>query len=103
MFGFGHKALPAKQARVMFSRSGVMLSWSENDGSLLELAEPHGLSPVSSCRSGNCGACTVKLLAGNVFYQQDTSAQLAPDEVLLCSAVPAAEKGQLVVNISIDL
>lgn len=103
MFGFGNKATPAKQARVMFSRSGVMLSWSENDGSLLELAEQHGLSPLSSCRSGNCGACISKLLAGNVYYQQDTSADIKPGEVLLCSAVPAAEKGQLIVNISIDL
>jgi len=103
MFGFGNKVEPAKQARVMFSRSGVMLTWSENDGSLLELAEKHGLSPISSCRSGNCGACAVQLLSGNVFYKQDIGAPIGPNEVLLCSAVPAAEKGQLVVNISIDL
>ena len=103
MLGFGNKVEPAKQARVMFSRSGVMLSWSENDGSLLDLAEQHGLSPLSSCRSGNCGACTTKLLAGNVYYKQPITAALAEGEVLLCSAVPAAEKGQLVVNISIDL
>ncbi len=103
MFGFGKKVEPAKQARVMFSRSGVMLSWSENDGSLLDLAEQHGLSPVSSCRSGNCSACSTKLLSGAVCYEQPISVDLAEGEVLLCSAVPAAEKGQLVVNISIDL
>ncbi|MCP4324350.1 MAG: 2Fe-2S iron-sulfur cluster binding domain-containing protein [Psychromonas sp.] len=103
MFGFGKKVEAAKQARVMFNRSGVMFSWSKSDGSLLDLAEQHGLSPVSSCRSGNCGSCTTKLLSGDVFYEQATGADLAKGEVLLCSAVPAAEKGQLVVNISIDL
>lgn len=103
MFGFAKKVEAAKQARVMFSRSGVMLSWSENDGSLLDLAEQHGLSPLSSCRNGNCGACAVQLLSGNVFYQQEISAPIGPKEVLLCSAVPAAEKGLLVVNISLDL
>ncbi len=37
------------------------------------------------------------------YYAEQTRSALADDEVLLCCAVPAAEKGQSVMNISLDL
>ena len=59
-------------------------------GSLLELAEGTGLSPEFGCREGACGACKVPLLSGAVAYFRETSAACGPNDVLICSAVPAA-------------
>jgi len=52
----------------------------------LEFAEAHGLTPDYGCRSGQCGACKVKLLKGKVSYPQEISAPIDKDEVLLCCA-----------------
>ena len=85
------KALPiAEEAIVTFVESNLEQAWSKHDGNLLEFAEAHGLHPEYGCRSGQCGACKVKLLSGKVVYQQKISTALDKDEVLLCSAVPAA-------------
>jgi uncharacterized protein len=58
-------------------------------GSLLDLAEARGLSPEFSCRSGTCGTCKTKLVAGAVTYTKEPTAKHAEDEVLICCAVPA--------------
>ena len=73
------------------------------DGSLLDFAEAHGLSPEFGCRSGQCGACKVPLLAGSVTYQSEPSAAVADNEVLLCCAVPAAVAGEDVVKLALKL
>jgi ferredoxin len=58
---------------------------------LLEFAEAHGFSPEFGCRSGQCGACKVQVLAGEVNYQNVPSSPLGDNEALLCCAVPAAD------------
>ena len=83
----------AEEAIINFTESHVEQAWSKDDGTLLEFAEAHGLTPEYGCRSGKCGACKVKLLSGKVTYKQAISSPLEDGEILLCSAVPAAEEG----------
>lgn len=84
-------ALPATEpVDVVFDAAGTRSTWAPGAGSLLELAEGAGLSPEFGCREGACGACKVPLLSGAVAYFRETSAACGPNEVLICSAVPAA-------------
>lgn len=91
--GVTHNAAPVETADysvVTFAESGFEQPWIEGDGSLLELAEAHGLAPEYGCRSGTCGTCAVKLLAGKVAYPTEPTAEHAEGEALICCAVPAA-------------
>ena len=97
-------AIPSASAAVIeFSKTQVEQAWTSEQGTLLEFAENHGLTPEFGCRSGQCGACKTKLLAGKVSYQTEISADLRDDEVLLCCAVPAAIDGEEVVRIKLEL
>ena len=89
----------AEQAVVRFARSDVEQRWDSDGGTLLELAEAHGLRPDYGCRSGSCGSCAVKLTAGKVAYRSPPSADRGADEVLICCAVPA--KGSDTVEIAL--
>ncbi|MFT5897024.1 MAG: ferredoxin-NADP reductase, partial [bacterium] len=91
----------ANEAIVNFTESKVEQAWSAKDGSLLDFAEAHGLTPEFGCRSGQCGACKAELVSGAVSYLTEPSLRLNAGEVLLCCAVPAAVVGREVVNISI--
>jgi predicted pyridoxine 5'-phosphate oxidase superfamily flavin-nucleotide-binding protein/ferredoxin len=80
----------AEEAVVKFVDSGVEQAWSDNDdGTLLEFAEDHGLTPAFGCRSGMCGACKVQLLSGDIVYEKEVSAPVNEGEILICCAVPA--------------
>ncbi|UWQ77118.1 pyridoxamine 5'-phosphate oxidase family protein [Leisingera sp. M658] len=86
-----HEAVPeAETAIVRFTRSGFEQPWTPVDGTLLELAENHGLTPEFSCRAGNCGSCSTRLGAGKVTYRRAPAAAIAEDETLICCAVPAS-------------
>jgi len=93
----------ARQAVVNFAVSGIEQVWKEGDGTLLEFAESLGLLPDFSCRSGHCGSCKSKLLAGKIIYQSEVTAETAGNKVLLCCALPASEQGQETVKIKIEL
>ncbi|PKH07403.1 pyridoxamine 5'-phosphate oxidase family protein [Moritella sp. Urea-trap-13] len=93
----------ASAAVIEFSQTQVEQAWTAEEGTLLEFAENHGLTPEFGCRSGQCGACKTKLLAGKVSYQTEVSADLRDDEVLLCCAVPAAIDGEDVVRIKLEM
>lgn len=75
---------------VAFMKSGKEARWTPEAGSLLELAEARGLAPEHSCRSGNCGTCAVKVLAGKVTYAAQPSAAIADGHALICCGMPAA-------------
>ncbi|WP_343550884.1 pyridoxamine 5'-phosphate oxidase family protein [Pantoea sp.] len=77
---------------VKFMTSLKEARWTPGSGSLLDLAEARGLSPVFSCRAGHCGSCKTKLLRGTVTYQTPPSAKIAEDEVLICCAMPAQQQ-----------
>jgi ferredoxin len=64
-------------------------AWSPEQGSLLDFAEAHGLSPAYGCRAGGCGSCAVRLKAGAVTYRTKPDFPVDPEQVLICCAVPA--------------
>ena len=82
---------PIAQAptRVVFTQSGKEALWKPGAGSLLELAEQSGLSPLYGCRAGTCGDCQTKILKGSVSYQSEPSFAVADGEALMCCSVPA--------------
>ena len=90
-------------ASVAFAEAEVSADWTPEKGTLLELAEDAGLSPVYGCRSGSCGSCAVKLLEGEVCYVQEPSFPVADGEVLTCCAVPDAKDGEAPTTLRLAL
>jgi ferredoxin-NADP reductase/phenylpropionate dioxygenase-like ring-hydroxylating dioxygenase large terminal subunit len=74
--------------RVQFAKSRKETVWSEGAGTLLELAEEVGLAPPFGCRSGICGTCKTRILAGAVDYLEEPLADRGEGEILLCCSVP---------------
>ena len=61
----------SKSVKVTFARSGRELPFTADSANLLELAERHGLSIPSGCRSGSCGTCVTAAEVGERHVQQD--------------------------------
>jgi len=77
-----------KIIQVRFSKSGKVVPWAGNAGSLLELAEANGIAVESGCRAGSCGCCQTRLEAGEVEYSQQPDADLQAGHCLLCITTP---------------
>jgi hypothetical protein len=84
-------------------KSGKEARWEPGSGSLLELAEARGLNPDFSCRTGNCGTCATRVLAGKVTYAEPPGGKVADDHALICCAVPAAPEGDAGERLILDL
>jgi hypothetical protein len=78
----------AAGVEVEFARSGKRLHWEEEDGTLLDLAEKHGVRIASGCRAGNCGTCATALREGDVTYVTRPASSPAHGSVLMCVACP---------------
>ncbi|WP_372370603.1 2Fe-2S iron-sulfur cluster-binding protein [Candidatus Uabimicrobium sp. HlEnr_7] len=52
--------------KVIFLKSNISIYWKE--GSVLELAEEHGVDIDFGDRCGHCGCCKTKLISGKVLY-----------------------------------
>jgi ferredoxin-NADP reductase len=59
--------------------------------SLLATLERAGCAPPSDCRSGECGQCLMRLVAGEVRYPLAPAAPIPPGLVLTCCAQPASD------------
>lgn len=88
---------PSQSAIVRFDQTQSELIWKQSEGSLLEFAESHGITPVFGCRIGACGSCKVKIKKGTVTHNNGAKIALAKDEALLCCAMPVGDK--VVLNI----
>ena len=73
---------------VTYLPEGTAATWTAADGTLLELAEHHGVPVLSACRSGACGTCTLDLVRGEVSYLVDPAIPPGSRAVLACAAVP---------------
>ena len=73
---------------VTFAKSGKQATWEPALGSLLELAETHGIAVSSGCRAGACGSCQTGLRAGEVAYATAPDFDPAPGTCLLCVGTP---------------
>ncbi len=73
---------------VVFDRSGQTRSWTSSDGSLLDLADEHGIVLDSGCRAGSCGSCITAVKEGEIEYTIDPGTQTEEGSCLACIAVP---------------
>ena len=84
---------------VEFAVSGKVACGDESD-TLLDMAEQAGVSMVSGCRMGSCGACKHQLVSGEVAYEMEPSGLSDEDRdshhVLACVAKPV---GRVVLNL----
>ena len=83
---------------VIFAKSKKEIICDGKD-SILDLAKQEGIEIDSSCRSGVCGTCKQKKLAGEIKYEDDPHGLDHSDEdegyILTCIAHPV---GRVVIN-----
>ncbi len=88
---------PEEDFKIEFKRSGITATWNRSVENILELAEDAGVKADSSCQSGTCHTCLVRVLAGTFEYADDDVFEPdGEDEILICSAQPTS-------NMVIDL
>jgi ferredoxin-NADP reductase len=99
--GEGSREVPASSVvtggRIRFARSTVSTEASPAV-TVLEVAEASGVDIPFECRSGICGQCKTRLLAGQVAMDSDdalTPSDRAQGLILACQARPA---GDIVVD-----
>ncbi|AZR82660.1 MULTISPECIES: 2Fe-2S iron-sulfur cluster-binding protein [Piscirickettsiaceae] len=65
----------------------------EFDGqfSLLDALDEAGFDMPYSCRGGNCGACEVRLVSGDVEEIQDPVYETDSGYILTCSVIPLSD------------
>lgn len=65
----------------------------EFDGqfSMLDALDESGFDIPYSCRGGNCGACTVRLISGKVEEIQTPAYESRKGEILTCSVIPTTD------------
>ncbi len=97
----------AEEALVSFidpsSQARIEQRWTQEEGSLLEFAENHGLTPAYGCRNGKCGSCKVQLKSGEVSHEGHEASLITESEALLCCARPAAGKDGELAQIEVLL
>jgi len=77
------------EAVVHFFNTQMEQVWTPDEGTLLEFAEAHGLTPNYGCRSGACGSCATSVVSGKTGYRTTPSFKPEDGDVLICCAVPA--------------
>nr|WP_283814805.1 MULTISPECIES: molybdopterin-dependent oxidoreductase [unclassified Bradyrhizobium] len=85
---------PTQKFSVTFARSGKIMEWSPDKGSLLAFGESMGISMASGCRVGQCESCAVRVVAGVVEHMNGGGPD-DPKMCLACQAIPAS-------NVTID-
>ncbi|VAW49270.1 YfaE: ferredoxin involved with ribonucleotide reductase diferric-tyrosyl radical (Y*) cofactor maintenance [hydrothermal vent metagenome] len=65
----------------------------EFDGqfSMLDALDESRFDIPYSCRGGNCGACTVRLISGKVEEIQTPAYESRKGEILTCSVIPTTD------------
>jgi uncharacterized protein len=79
-------------AEIVFAKSAKTLTWKQGDGSILEFAENNGINPPYSCRAGICGTCMCQISEGEVIYQEEPTAAVDEDSVLICISQPRTQR-----------
>lgn len=82
---------PSQSFQVHFQASRRDANWTGNEASVLELGEAIGLELNSACRSGDCGACVLKLCKGSVTYDTPPTCDFEPNEIVACVARPTSD------------
>ncbi len=80
---------PGNGPAIAFARSDLTIPWSNDYGTLLELAEACDVPVRWSCRTGVCQTCETTLIAGDVAYSPDPVEPPAAGSVFICCAQPS--------------
>jgi ferredoxin len=81
---------PGGGPTVEFARSDLAIPWSEDFGSLLELAEACDVPVRWSCRTGVCHTCETTVVSGGVDYDPDPVEPPPAGSALICCSRPNA-------------
>jgi ferredoxin-NADP reductase/MOSC domain-containing protein YiiM/ferredoxin len=79
---------PGNGPTVEFARSDLAIPWSDDYGSLLELAEACDVPVRWSCRTGVCHNCETTLIGGELDYSPDPVEPPAEGSALICCSQP---------------
>jgi ferredoxin-NADP reductase/ferredoxin len=79
---------PGTGPAIAFARSDLTIPWSDDYGTLLELAEACDVPVRWSCRTGVCQTCQTTLIAGKVDYSPDPVEAPPAGSVLICCSRP---------------
>jgi ferredoxin-NADP reductase/MOSC domain-containing protein YiiM/ferredoxin len=82
---------PGTGPTIEFARSNLAIPWSEDYGSLLEIAEACDVPVRWSCRTGVCHTCETTLIAGTLAYNPDPVEPAADGSALICCSQPRAD------------
>ena len=82
---------PASSCAVSFRASGRRLEWTQDSGTILELAERSGIYLPSGCRAGNCGTCAAPVLNGSFACLSKPEARVDDGSCLVCISVPCED------------
>ena len=83
--------IPGTGPLVTFARAGLDVRWSDDNASLLELAESCDVPVRWSCRAGVCHTCETGLVDGTVEYAPEPLESPAEGYLLLCCSRPETD------------
>jgi len=79
---------PGTGPTIEFARSDLAVPWSDDYGSLLELAEACDVPVRWSCRTGVCHNCETTLITGTLDYNPEPVEPPAKGSALICCSQP---------------
>ncbi len=80
-----------KVIQVHFKRSKKIVEWDHDHRNILEFAESNGIHMEAGCMFGECGACSTKIVDGNVDYNYHTATKAMKGNCLPCSCHPISD------------
>ena len=94
--GAPRKKKPARPAatdggtgvEVKFVKSGKQSAWTEEVGTLLDMARAAGVDIDSGCERGDCGTCQTAIRSGEVVYTEQPAFECESGTCLVCCCVP---------------
>lgn len=88
-----------KPVRITLQRSGKIIDVSPSQ-SILDAVQAAGIDAPASCRSGNCGTCTVKVLAGEPDHRDSALSVVERERAgLMCICVSRAKSAALTLDL----
>jgi len=76
------------QYEVVFARTDKKFLWDSEFRNLLEFGESNGVAMEAGCMFGECGACSTRIVEGEVEYNYKTATTPKPGHCLPCSCRP---------------
>lgn len=83
-------------SKIIFKKSQVEVEWTDEEASILELAEANDLDLDYGCRMGNCTACQHRIVSGEVEYPMGHTGEPDSDYALLCCCVPTGKNDVII-------